>query len=267
MTDSDNAVTGYTFFEPTTGIARFVRLVFLPYRKVWDTAPTANDVSGIDKSANYLPKVPFNLVSPEDMHRGRLIQYVRNTLGRDVSPYVNDLPDNFVSECLYNVAYDRPLTIDALRLRIGDSLIINPYALTPMYLTMWLLRAFAAELTATASNTLKAQGTILSDLADHVQFAIDRILTKFNASAPDSAIIIEGYSTNLTQDEAITAKKSTLYIAQSLYTPWVEAGGSAELLVADWGLNNHVADDTTITNKDQILAAWAGAQNPPGAPS
>lgn len=266
MADSDNAVIGYTFFEPETGIARFVRLIILPFRKAWETDPTIDDISGIDKSMAYLPKVPFDLSSPEDMHRGRLVQYVRDTLGRDLSAYVNDLPDGYISNCLYNVAYDRPMQVDALRLRIGDTLVINPYGLSAYYLTMWLLRAFAAELTASPMNSLKSQGVIVTNLADHLQFAIDRILVKFNISEPDNGTIVEGFSfsTNNNAGE-IVAKNTTLYVAETPYNQWLAKGGSAELFVADWGLNYRVPDDTTITNQQDILIAWAAAQNPPSS--
>lgn len=263
MADSDNAVIGYTFFEPTTGVARFVRLVFLPFLTAWDTPPTQDDISGIDKSNNWLPKIPFDLSSPDDMHRGRLIQYVRDTLGRDISVYVNELPENALSDYLYNVVYDRAMTTQSQRLRIGDGLVINAHALAPYYMVMWLLRAFAAELNATALNSLKAQGKTLSDVADHVQFAIDRILAKFNISEPDQGIIIEGYSVSIGSEETSQTKRTTLYVNETLYTKWLESGGSPELFVADWGLNNRIPDAETIANKDSILAAWEAAQTPP----
>ena len=115
-------------------------------------------------------------------------------------------------------------------------------------------------------NSLKSQGALLTNVADHVQFAIDRILAKFNVSEPDTGLIIEGYSVALTNtDGDTTARQTTLYVSETLYTQWLEAGGSAELFVADWGLNNRVPDDSTITNQQQILAAWEAAQTPPSS--
>ena len=268
MADSDNAVIGYNFFEQDTGMARFVRLIFLPFPRVWDTPPTQADVSGIDKSKDWLPKVPFDLSAPEDMHRARLVKYVRETLGRDISAYVDELPENGLSDYLYNIAYNRAMQTSVQRLRINDGLVVNAHALAPYYMVMWLLRAFAAELNGQPMNSLKAQGKVLSDLADHMQFAIDRILMQFNLTDPNQGIIIEGYSlTQRGNDNTVIAKSSTVYVNETLYTDWLERGGSPELFVAEWGLNDRIPDDSSIANKQQILTAWEAAQTPPSVAS
>lgn len=267
MADSDNAVIGYTFFEPDTGIARYVRLIFLPFTRVWETPPTQNDVSGIDKSKDWLPKIPFDLSAPEDMHRARLVKYVRDTLGRDISAYVDKLPEGALSNYLYNVAYNRPMSVGVLRLRINDTLVNNAYAVAPYYMTMWLLRAFAAELNDLPMNSMKAQGKLLTNLADHLQFAIDHILVNSNLSEPNQGIIIEAYTIGKQENGALVSKNSTVYVDETIYTEWLEQGGSPELFVAEWGLNGRIPDATTITNKQQILTAWEAAQTPPSVTS
>lgn len=261
MADTDNTVVGYNYFDPITGGGASLTVNYLPFVKVWDTDPTSADVSGVDKSGDFLPEIVFDLSNPEDLHRGRVIQYVRNTLGRDISVYLNDLPDDFLSDSLYNVAYNRPMRGKSLmRLRIGDTLVVNPYALSQYYLVMWLLSSMADDLKAQPASSLVRNGQILANLADHLQYTIDRILVKFNLSEPDSSLVIEGYRVTLG-----TSYRTKLYVSQERFDAFVAEGGDELLMVADYALNQHAADASSIADKTQILAAWEQAQTPPSS--
>lgn len=263
MTDTiDNAVQGYSFFEPETGVARYIRPRYIEFRKAWETAPTVNDISGIDKSSVPMPKIKFDLSAPEDMHRATIIQYGYNTLGANLAPMINDLPDDYIRQHLFNIAYDRPMNIDAIRLRVGDSLNINPYAAAPYFFTMYLLRTLADQLMGTSSNTFKAQGQQLINLADHIRFALDRILVNYNLTDLPDNVLLDALEVVQKDSDIVIAKNHTLYVAKERYEPWVAKGGDEVLMVAEWGLNGKQPDDTTIANKATIMAAWAAAQTP-----
>lgn len=263
MTDTiDNAVQGYSFFEPGTGVARYIRPRYVPFQQAWETAPTANDISGIDKSSVPMPLIKLDLSAPEDMHRATIIQYGYNSLGVNLAPMINGLPDDYIRQHLFNIAYDRPMSIDAIRLRVGDSLNINPYAAAPYFFTMYLLRSLAQQLTDTPSNTFKAQGRQLLNLSDHIRFALDRILINYNLTDLPESVLLDALEITQQDSGIVIAKNHTLYVAKERYEPWVAKGGDEVLMIAEWGLNGKQPDDSTIANKSAIMAAWAEAQSP-----
>ncbi len=264
MASSDSTARGYQFFEQDTGVARFIRPRYITLRPVWDVVPTEKDVSGIDVSSKPLTLVKFDLNAPEENLRNTVVQYGFDVLGKNLVPYVQALPDNYMRQHLFNVAYNRPILLDAIRLRMGDTLSTNPYTISGHYLTMWLLRAFAKQLNDTNATTFKKQADQLTGLADHLQFTIDRILVNYNLTDLPNHIIIDALEIRQTDNNGkLLTSNQTLFISQQHFEPWAAKGGDELLLVAQWGLHGTNVDDTTIANKASIMAEWEASQLPP----
>lgn len=264
MAESETTSRGYQFFEQDTGVARFLRPRYIPFLKAWDVTPTKDDVSGIDMSSTPMSTVKFDVSNTEENLRNTVIQYGYNALGINLAPYVNALPDNYLREHLFNVVYNRPILIDAVRLRMGDTLTTNPYAAAGYFLTMYLLRAMANLLTSTPSNAFKKQGAQLNGLADHLRFALDRILVNHNLTDLPTDVIIDVLEITQTDNNGTKlTSNQTLYIARDYFDAWVAKGGDEPLLVAQWGLYGKNVDDDTIANKATIMAAWEASQTPP----
>lgn len=266
MSDTiDNTVLGYQFFEPDTGVSRYISTVYMPLLTAWDRTPTTDDISGVDPSLKPIPAIGFDLAPNNPDHPNRIIQYGYEVLGINLAEKVGALPDGFIAGYLNNVAYDRPMGAVGLPLRIKDSIAVNPYTLAAAYYTTYLLRYLSRDLVASANNSLKQRGNQLVDLADHVQFAIDHCLSAFNITDPEVGVIIDGVSitqTDPTDDTLVVAKSTRLYMAKDKYEAWVAKGGDEALLVANWGLYAALPTDDTITNKQAIMTAWAAAQSP-----
>lgn len=266
MSDTiDNSVLGYQFFEPDTGVARFIKPVYIPWRTAWAKTPTTDDISGVNPALRPIPGINFDIAPANLDHGNRIIQYGYAVLGINLAEQVAALPAGFLTAYINNVAYDRPTGENGLPLRIKDTISVNPYTLAAAYYMTYLLRWLSRDLVGSPNNSLKQRGDMLVDLADHVQFAIDHCLAKFNITDPEVGVILEGVSITQpdpTDDTLLIAKSTRLYMAKEKYDAWVAKGGDETLLVANWGLYGENATDDTITNKQSIMTAWAAAQTP-----
>lgn len=267
MTDTiDNTVVGYNFFDPDTGIARYVTVKKAPLRTAWpaDNPPTRNDVLGSDMSLQYSPRIQFDVTRDESLQRAAIIQRAW-AIGVDIATLVNTLPDNYITEYLNNVVYNRPLpTLDDLPIRVNNEWVVNPYVLAPAYLINYLLLSMSDALNTADILAMRQRGDALRVLANQLQFLIDRILIQFDTTDPIQAIILEGRTiVGTDNDGTVISRRTTLFVSEENYAVWVSSGGDETLLVADWGLNNREPDDSTISNRATIMAAWEKAQNPP----